>query len=221
MLSTVSLVVAGLSTGNKIALSLVGGAFILFAVVSSLVLPARYPNFPGRSVGWYSALAVLFLVAMISAVLVFGVESEEEVAGESKARTETVSGSLPGQTTESPGTTTAPTVVPGGDSDGENGGGDDDSGSGGGNSGSGGGDEGDAAAGKAVFTKNSCGSCHTLKAAGTSGDVGPNLDSLKPGFDEVKDQVEHGGGVMPAYEGTLSEKQIEDVAAYVSSSAGS
>ena len=33
-------------------------------------------------------------------------------------------------------------------------------------------------AGKAVFTNNGCGSCHTLKAAGTTGKIGPDLDRL-------------------------------------------
>ena len=45
MLST-SLVVAGLTTGQKIGLASVGGAFILFALISSLVLPRRSPNVP-------------------------------------------------------------------------------------------------------------------------------------------------------------------------------
>src|SRR5260221_12647383 len=77
MFATVSLVVAALSTGNKIGLAVVGGAFIIFSLVSALVLPARYPNFPGRHVGWYVAAGILFFVAMISAVLVFGVEKKE------------------------------------------------------------------------------------------------------------------------------------------------
>jgi mono/diheme cytochrome c family protein len=77
MLATLSLVVAALSTGNKIGLAAVGGAFILFALVSSFVLPARYPNFPGRHVGWYVVAGVLFFLAMISAVIVFGVEKKE------------------------------------------------------------------------------------------------------------------------------------------------
>ena len=80
MLATVSLVVAALSTGNKIGLAVVGGAFILFSLVSSFVLPRRYPNFPGRHVGWYVAVGMLFFVAMISAVLVFGEEKKEASA---------------------------------------------------------------------------------------------------------------------------------------------
>ena len=83
----------------------------------------------------------------------------------------------------------------------------------------GGGATGDAAAGKAVFTAN-CGSCHTLKDAGTTGAVGPDLDQLKPSFDVVQHQVENGGGVMPAFKGTLSDSDIANVSAYVSSVAG-
>jgi outer membrane protein assembly factor BamB len=76
-----------------------------------------------------------------------------------------------------------------------------------------------AAAGKSVFTQN-CGSCHTLGAAGTSGTVGPNLDSLKPSFAVVQKQVTNGGAVMPAFGGRLSKAQIAAVARYVSSAAG-
>jgi cytochrome c6 len=77
MLST-SLVVAGLTTGHKIGLAAVGGAFILFSLVSSLVLPRRSATFPGRGgVGWYVALGLLFFVAMIGAILVFGKEKKE------------------------------------------------------------------------------------------------------------------------------------------------
>jgi len=80
---------------------------------------------------------------------------------------------------------------------------------------------GDAAAGKTVFTSN-CGSCHTLKDAGTSGAVGPNLDDLKPDLARVQHQVQVGGGVMPAFgdSGKLTPQQVLDVATYVSSVAG-
>ena len=81
------------------------------------------------------------------------------------------------------------------------------------------GGEGDAAAGAAVFSAN-CASCHTLAAAGSNGMVGPNLDDLKPSYDQVLNQVTNGGGGMPAYAGTLSETDIQNVAAYVSENAG-
>jgi len=78
------------------------------------------------------------------------------------------------------------------------------------------GEQGDAAAGKEVFVAN-CGSCHTLADAGTIGNIGPNLDSLAPPYDTVVTQVTNGGGGMPPFGDKLSEQQIQDVAAYVSS----
>jgi mono/diheme cytochrome c family protein len=74
--------------------------------------------------------------------------------------------------------------------------------------------------GKQVFASAGCGGCHTLKDAGTSGTVGPNLDSLKPSKSVVAHQVEVGGGAMPSFKDRLSDAQIQAVAAYVSSVAG-
>jgi mono/diheme cytochrome c family protein len=78
-----------------------------------------------------------------------------------------------------------------------------------------------AAEGKTVFT-STCGSCHTLKEAGTSGEVGPNLDELEPDLATVEHQVVNGGGGMPAFgkEGLLNAKEVKAVATYVSSVAG-
>ena len=79
---------------------------------------------------------------------------------------------------------------------------------------------GDATAGKQVFETAGCTSCHTLADAGATGTVGPNLDEAKPPAALVVDRVTHGKGVMPSFSGQLSEQQIQDVAAYVSSVAG-
>ena len=79
---------------------------------------------------------------------------------------------------------------------------------------------GDAAAGKQVFESAGCASCHTLADAGATGAVGPNLDEAKPPASLVVDRVTHGKGAMPPFEGQLSDTQIQDVAAYVSSVAG-
>jgi cbb3-type cytochrome c oxidase subunit III len=73
--------------------------------------------------------------------------------------------------------------------------------------------------GKSIF-KSQCASCHTLKDAGTTGTVGPNLDQLKPPFAIVQRQVTNGGAVMPAFKGKLTDAQIKAVATYVSSVAG-
>jgi cbb3-type cytochrome c oxidase subunit III len=93
------------------------------------------------------------------------------------------------------------------------------SGSSSGSSGSGSGSSG-SAAGAAVFASAGCANCHTLKAAGASGTVGPNLDQLQPSADQVRGIVSSGGGGMPSFSGKLSSAQIAAVASYVSSVAG-
>jgi len=74
--------------------------------------------------------------------------------------------------------------------------------------------------GKQIFTSAGCAACHTLKDANATGNVGPNLDQLKPAKDRVARQVENGGAAMPAFKGRLSPAQIEAVAAYVAKVAG-
>ena len=80
---------------------------------------------------------------------------------------------------------------------------------------------GGGADGAAVFASAGCGNCHTLGAAGSSGTTGPNLDELAPDKETVEAQVRSGGGGMPAFEGQLSDAEIDAVATYVSESAGS
>ena len=74
--------------------------------------------------------------------------------------------------------------------------------------------------GKQIFEKAGCTSCHTLKDAGATGTVGPNLDDAKPPKSLVIDRVTNGKGVMPPFKGQLTQAQIDAVAAYVSSVAG-
>ncbi len=71
--------------------------------------------------------------------------------------------------------------------------------------------------GKNIFLeKGNCAACHALADAGTNGDIGPNLNQIKPDIGRVIMAVANGIGVMPAYEGLLSTKEIEAVAKYVS-----
>ena len=80
---------------------------------------------------------------------------------------------------------------------------------------------GDPAAGKEVFLGTAgCASCHTLSDAGSTGAIGPNLDASKPPPELVVERVTNGLGGMPSFSETLSEEQIQNVAAYVSSVAG-
>jgi cytochrome c6 len=165
-----SLLVAGLSTGQKLGIAGMGALFIVFALICSFVLPGRNANFPGRHVGWFIVVVACFVIAMLAAVLTFGKEKPEASAA-------------PPPTTTT--TTTGPTV------------------------------QGDPVAGKQVFETAGCKSCHTLKAAGATGTVGPDLDQLKPAEARVVLQVTNGGGVMPSFKDQLSPKQIQDVAAFV------
>ena len=80
---------------------------------------------------------------------------------------------------------------------------------------------GDAVAGEAVFASAGCGSCHTLSAAGSTASVGPNLDDAQPSAELVVERVTNGSGVMPPFADQLTPQEIQDVAAYVSTSAGS
>jgi mono/diheme cytochrome c family protein len=82
------------------------------------------------------------------------------------------------------------------------------------------GGEGDPEKGKAIFASAGCGSCHTLADAGTTGQVGPKLDDAKPSMELVVERVTNGAGAMPSFKDRLSEQEIADVAAYVSSVAG-
>ena len=80
-------------------------------------------------------------------------------------------------------------------------------------------------AGKSVFAANGCASCHTLKAAGASGKVGPDLDKLpayakqagKPLEDFVRESIVDPNayvqpgfpkGVMPPFS-TLPKDQLD------------
>ena len=63
--------------------------------------------------------------------------------------------------------------------------------------------------------KAMCGTCHTLQAASSDGDIGPNLDMLKPQLPQIISAVANGIGVMPPWKGILTDEEIEAVAYYV------
>ena len=77
---------------------------------------------------------------------------------------------------------------------------------------------GSASPGGKVFASAGCGNCHTLQAAGAKGQIGPNLDELKPDASTVERQVRTGGNGMPSFGGKLSRREIAQVADFVSSS---
>ena len=70
--------------------------------------------------------------------------------------------------------------------------------------------------------KAMCSSCHVLKAAGSTGNICPDLDDLKPLEEQVRGVVTEGLGVMPAFgeEGILTKEEIDIVSFYVANSSG-
>ena len=70
--------------------------------------------------------------------------------------------------------------------------------------------------GKQIFVGDgNCATCHTLQDANSNGNIGPNLNEIKPNFARVLSAVTNGIGVMPAYQWQLSDEEIEAVATYV------
>ena len=63
--------------------------------------------------------------------------------------------------------------------------------------------------------KAQCGVCHTLQAAGSEGQICPNLDQLKPQIEQIVAAVTNGIGVMQSWEGFLTDDEIEAVAYYI------
>jgi mono/diheme cytochrome c family protein len=70
---------------------------------------------------------------------------------------------------------------------------------------------------KSTFA-STCGGCHTLKAADTNGQVGPNLDEIKPDAETVKKTIKEGPSVMPA--NLLEGAEADAVAQFVADNAG-
>jgi cytochrome c6 len=192
-------------TGWEWGLLSSAAVFIVFALVVAMVVPRSRPEFPSRYLGWFIAACILLFAVQMTAVLLLAeVGEEHEAAAETEPAEPTEPEPTEPEPTEPAPTTesepTEPTPTEPAPTEPEAGGG-------------------DPAAGKEIFLAN-CGTCHTLADAGTSGTVGPNLDESRPPVELVVERVTNGQGVMPSFQGTLSEQQIQDVAAYVSSVAG-
>ena len=182
-------------TGYEIGLFSVAVVFMIFALVAALVVPRRRPEFPSKYLGWFIAACIVLFVSQMTAVLLLAeLGEEEEVAHEAEPAESTETTPTEPASTETAPTTGATETTEA---------------------------QGDPAVGKEVFLgAPACGSCHTLSDAGTSGTIGPNLDAASPAFELVVDRVTNGQGVMPSFADSLSEAQIQDLAAYVSSVSG-
>jgi uncharacterized cupredoxin-like copper-binding protein len=92
----------GLSTGHKAGLAVAVFIFAGFSLIVSMLVPRYRPQFPGRGLGVFLVACVLLFVGMISAVVVFGRESEA-ATGEAHTTTQATTAQA---TTTTQGTTT-------------------------------------------------------------------------------------------------------------------
>jgi mono/diheme cytochrome c family protein len=189
-------VLVALTTDQKLGLAGTAAVFIAFSLIVALWIPRYRPDFPGpKGLGLFIVVTAVLTVAMLGAVEVWAVEDEEHAAETTETgETETTE---TGETETTPGTTTQEEQPAG-----------------------------DPAVGEAAFESGGCGACHTFEAAGTSGTIGPNLDESLQGQDaeyvrqailEPDAEVAEGyqAGVMPSFEGRLSEEQVNGLVAFL------
>jgi mono/diheme cytochrome c family protein len=191
-------VLSSLATSHKIGIAVVAGVFIVFALASSFLLPSLRPDFPGKRVGLYTAVTALLTAGMLAAVIALAGEPKEARGAEGGGE------SVPATPKPAPAPPPAPAA-------------------------------GDAAAGKSLFAAQGCSACHTFTPAGSKGTVGPDLDKLAA--DAAK--ANHGSvaqyaaesitdpnayvvpgfpkGVMPTNFSSLSDKQVADLVAFITS----
>jgi cytochrome c6 len=186
---------------NDVILGIVAAVLVGFSLFVSIVVPRRRPDFPGRSLRVFVLVSALLVVGMLTAVAVLGeshhFESEGGESGE--------------MTNQPPTATTTPTETGTGTGTGQQ-------------------PAGDPAAGKEIFTTTAqppCSSCHTLKEAGATQTIGPNLDEVLKGKDaafihesivDPNAEVATGyqPGIMPGtYGEQLDEQQLADLVAFL------
>jgi mono/diheme cytochrome c family protein len=182
---------------NDVILGIVAAVLVGFSLFVSIVVPRRRPDFPGRSLRVFVLVSALLVVGMLTAVAVLG--ESHHFASEG--------GESGGVTNQPPTATTTPTGT-----------------------GTGQQPAGDPAAGKEIFTTTaqpSCSTCHTLKEAGATQTIGPNLDEVLKGKDAAFIQESildpnavvatgYQPGIMPqTYGEQLDEKQLADLVAFL------
>ena len=86
-----------ITTEGKIGLGVAAGAFIVFAIVVSFLIPRRNPDFPGERLGLFVAVTALLFVATVGAVVVFAKEAEEGPGVEATETQASTTGEAPAE----------------------------------------------------------------------------------------------------------------------------
>ncbi len=174
---------------------ILGGLLAAWAVVLAGFGLSK-SDFPkaGAQMSGVIAVSVILFVAAVGAAIVTGSTPNEKLTADEKPTPSGVK--LPPPAAATPTTAVAAPAAGGG------------------------GGAASAAAGKQVFVSNGCGACHTLKEAGTSGAVGPNLDKAKPSQAIVIARVTNGAGAMPSFKGRISAADLKALAAYLVQATG-
>jgi mono/diheme cytochrome c family protein len=180
---------------------------VAFALIVSLYVSRRWPDFPGRHMKLFVLLAVLLVTGMLAAVEALG-EGREFSAQGGAAETTSSEGTTSAEgTTSEPSTTGETTETAAGTGPAE--------------------PAGDPAAGKSIFASAGCGTCHSLQDAGTDATVGPNLDDSlsRQGADFIQESIvdpdaEIADGFQPGlmpqtYDDQFDDKQLSDLVAYL------
>ncbi len=63
-----------LSSGHKLGLALAVFVFAGFSLVVSMVVPRRWPQFPGRLLPAFLVVSFVLFFGMMAAVVIFGAE---------------------------------------------------------------------------------------------------------------------------------------------------
>jgi mono/diheme cytochrome c family protein len=69
-------------TTNEIILAVVCAVLVVFSLTVALVVPKRNPDFPGKRMGAFFAVALVLVAGMLVAVMTIGGEEEEAEIGE-------------------------------------------------------------------------------------------------------------------------------------------
>ena len=71
-------------------------------------------------------------------------------------------------------------------------------------------------AGRRVFVRARCGACHTVAAAGTHGQLGPDFDTSEQlDRTQIRTEIESGANGMPSFADRLTEEQKRAVIEFV------